>query len=61
MGYGQMNAMSNPAYGNMNRSMYQPSPSPQQFGMQSTAAQQSGMQSWSQAPGSMPQYGQGFQ
>jgi hypothetical protein len=61
MGYGQMNAMANPAYGNMNRSMYQPSPSPQQFGMQSTAAQQSGMQSWSQAPGSMPQYGQGFQ
>jgi hypothetical protein len=56
-----MNAMANPAYGNMNRSMYQPSPSPQQFGMQSTAAQQSGMQSWSQAPGSMPQYGQGFQ
>lgn len=61
MGYGQMNAMANPAYGNMNRSMYQPSPSPQQFGMQSTAAQQSGMQSWSQAPGTMPQYGQGFQ
>ena len=61
MGYGQMNAMGNPAYGNMNRSMYQPSPSPQQFGMQSTAAQQSGMQSWSQAPGTMPQYGQGFQ
>lgn len=61
MGYGQMNAMANPAYGNMNRSMYQPSPSPQQFGMQSSAAQQSGMQSWSQAPGAMPQYGQGFQ
>lgn len=61
MGYGQMNAMANPAYANMNRSMYQPSPSPQQFGMQSSASQQPGMQSWSQAPGTMPQYGQGFQ
>jgi hypothetical protein len=61
MGYGQMNAMANPAYANMNRSMYQPSPAQQQYGMQSSAAQQSGMQSWSQAPGTMPQYGQGFQ
>lgn len=61
MGYGQMNAMANPSYGQMNRSMYQPSPSPQQFGMQATTAPQSGMQSWSQAPGTMPQYGQGFQ
>ena len=61
MSYGQMNAMANPAYANMNRSMYQPSPTQQQYGMQSSAAQQSGMQSWSQAPGTLPQYGQGFQ
>lgn len=60
MGYGQMNAMTNPAYGNMNRNMYQPSPSPQQFNMQTTAGQQPGMQGWT-APGGMPQYGQGFQ
>ena len=51
IGYGQMNQMTSPAY--MNRSMYQPSPSPQQFNMgpMSTATQQPSMQGWS-APGS---------
>jgi hypothetical protein len=54
-GYGQMNQMGNAAY-QINRGMYQPSPSPQQFNMGavSTGAQQTGMQSWT-APGSMPQ------
>lgn len=60
MGYPQMSQMGNPAYANMNRSMYQPSPSPQQFNMQpqSAAGHQPGMQGWT-TPGSgtMPQYG----
>lgn len=46
MSYAQMSQMGNPAYGGMNRSMYQPSPSPQQFNMQSNAGQQPGMQGW---------------
>jgi len=60
MGYGQMNTMANPAYANMNRNMYQPSHSPQQFNMQSSGAQQPGMQGWAN-PNNMSQYGQGFQ
>ena len=47
MGYSQMGQMGNPAYAGMNRSMYQPSPSPQQYNMQSNAGQQPGMQGWS--------------
>ncbi|KAF2162343.1 hypothetical protein M409DRAFT_37434 [Zasmidium cellare ATCC 36951] len=60
MGYPQMGQMGNPAYAGMNRSMYQPSPSPQQFNMgpQSAAGHQPGMQGWSTpGSGSMPQYG----
>ena len=56
MGGGQMGG--NPAFAGMNRSMYQPSPSPQQFGgMQSSAAQQAGMQGWANpgSGGGMPQ------
>jgi len=60
MGYGQMPQIGNAAYG-MNRSMYQPSPSPhpQQFnlGQMSNAGQQPGMQGWSTpgGTGNMPQ------
>ena len=51
MGYPQMGQMGNPAFAGMNRSMYQPSPSPQQFNMSSSAGQQAGMQGWAN-PGS---------
>lgn len=65
MGYGQMNQVGSAAYG-MNRSMYQPSPSPQQFNMGpgSNAGQQPGMQGWSTpggVAGSMPQDWQRYQ
>nr|OQO21999.1 hypothetical protein B0A51_12351 [Rachicladosporium sp. CCFEE 5018]OQO25395.1 hypothetical protein B0A51_06989 [Rachicladosporium sp. CCFEE 5018] len=60
MAYGQMGGMQNSAYNQMNRNMYQPSPSPQQYNMQSSGAPQSGMQGWT-TPGNMQQYGQGFQ
>lgn len=64
LAYSQMNQMSNPAFA-MNRNMYQPSPSPQQFniGSMSTAGQQPSMQGWS-APGGaggMPQDWQRYQ
>ncbi|KAK8250346.1 chromatin remodelling complex Rsc7/Swp82 subunit-domain-containing protein [Phyllosticta capitalensis] len=51
MGY-SMGGMNPAAYGNMaGRNPYQPSPSPQHFGMhQSSAAQQPGMQGWSGPP-----------
>lgn len=63
MGYPHMGQMGNPAFTGMNRSTYQPSPSPQQFGMQSSAGQQAGMQGWSNAgsAGSMPQDWQRYQ
>ncbi|KAL1306654.1 hypothetical protein AAFC00_005328 [Neodothiora populina] len=53
MGYGPMNPMSN-AFPGMNRSMYQPSPSPQHFNMapQASPAQQGGMQGWAPPPSS---------
>lgn len=55
--YQQMGQMGNPgAYGAMNRSMYQPSPSPQQFNMQSGAGQQPGMQGWSGGGGGWQGY-----
>lgn len=59
MNYPQMNQMGNQAYSAMNRSMYQPNASQQQFtmGPQSTGIQQAGMQGWA-GPGSagnMPQ------
>lgn len=56
MGFAGMNSMGNAGYPAMNRSMYQPSPSPQQFGIgnQTTAAQQTGMQGWA-PPSSLPQ------
>jgi hypothetical protein len=60
MNYSQMSQMNNPAFAGMNRSMYQPSPSPQQFNMQSAAGQQPGMQGWS-TPGSIPQDWQRYQ
>ncbi|KAK5164967.1 uncharacterized protein LTR77_009632 [Saxophila tyrrhenica] len=63
MNYQQM-GMNNPAaFTGMNRSMYQPSPSPQQFGMQSSAGQQPGMQGWATpgAAGNMPQDWQRYQ
>ncbi|KAK4547484.1 hypothetical protein LTR36_001140 [Oleoguttula mirabilis] len=61
IGYGQINQMANAAYG-MNRSMYQPSPSPQQFNMgpMSTAGQQPGMQGWT-APGGAGNVPQNYQ
>lgn len=46
MSYAQMGQM-NPAFAGMSRSMYQPSPSPSQFNMQSAASQPPGMQGWS--------------
>ena len=63
MGYPQLGQMGNPAFGGMNRSIYQPSPSPQQFNMQSSAAQQPGMQGWSTpgSAGNMPQDWQRYQ
>ena len=63
MSYPQMGQMGNPAFSGMNRSMYQPSPSPQQFNVQSTAAQQPGMQGWSTpgSAGNMPQDWQRYQ
>lgn len=65
MGYPQMNAMGN-AYGGMNRNMYQPSPSPQQFGMghQGSPSQQGAtMQGWAPPSSSagMPQDWQRYQ
>ncbi|RMY96102.1 hypothetical protein D0861_00350 [Hortaea werneckii] len=64
MGYGQMNQMTTPNMA-MNRSMYQPSPTPQQFNMgaMSTAAPQPGMQPWSGpgGAGGMPQDWQRYQ
>ena len=63
MGYPQMGQMGNPAFAGMNRSMYQPSPSPQQFNMQSNPGQQPGMQGWSTpgSAGNIPQDWQRFQ
>lgn len=64
LNYAQLGQMGNPAFTGMNRSMYQPSPSPQQFGMQSSAAQQAGMQGWAttgSGGGSLPQDWQRFQ
>lgn len=53
MGYPQMGQLGNPAFSGMNRSMYQPSQSPQHFGgmQQSAAGPQAGMQGWA-GPGS---------
>ncbi|KAF2189792.1 hypothetical protein K469DRAFT_48116 [Zopfia rhizophila CBS 207.26] len=52
----QTMGMANPSYPAMSRNPYQPSPSPQQFMHQSTAAQQPGMPGW--APGAQaPQQG----
>lgn len=53
MGYPQMGQMGNPNFSGMNRSMYQPSPSPglQQFGMQSSAGPQASMQGWANPSG----------
>lgn len=53
MSYGQMSNMGQPQYAAMNRSMYQPSPTPQQFNMGpiTSAGQQPGMAGWS-TPGS---------
>ncbi|KAK4957536.1 hypothetical protein LTR10_005503 [Elasticomyces elasticus] len=55
MGYNQLSQMSG-AYAGMNRNMYQPSPSPQQFNMgpMSSSGPQPGMPGWS-APSTMPQ------
>ena len=63
MSYQQMGQMGNPAFSGMNRSMYQPSPSPQQFNMQSNPTQQPGMQGWSTpgSAGNIPQDWQRFQ
>ncbi|GAB7361146.1 hypothetical protein MBLNU230_g1180t1 [Neophaeotheca triangularis] len=49
MGYPQMGQMGNPAFAGMNRSMYQPNATPQQFAMgpQSGPGQQQSMQGWS--------------
>ncbi|EMD01185.1 hypothetical protein BAUCODRAFT_61153 [Baudoinia panamericana UAMH 10762] len=56
MNYAQMGQMGAGAYAGMNRSMYQPGPSPQQFNLTqlSGANQQPGMQGWT-TPSSMPQ------
>lgn len=62
MNFPQMNQMGNSAYSAMNRSMYQPNASPQQFniGTQSNAGPQPGMQGWS-APGSAGSMSQDWQ
>lgn len=58
MNYAQMGQMGGAAYAGMNRSMYQPSPSPQQFnmGQMSTSAQQPGMQGWSTSSSLPPEW-----
>ncbi|KAK3725076.1 hypothetical protein LTR37_000586 [Vermiconidia calcicola] len=63
MSYPQMGQMGNPSFAGMNRSMYQPSPSPQQFNMQSNPVQQPGMQGWTNpgAAGNLPQDWQRYQ
>ncbi len=64
LSYQQMGQMNNPAaFAGMNRSMYQPSPSPQQFNMQTSVGQQPGMQGWSTpgAAGNMQQDWQRYQ
>ncbi|GAB7350824.1 hypothetical protein MBLNU459_g1358t1 [Dothideomycetes sp. NU459] len=64
MGYPSMNPMGS-AFSGMNRNMYQPSSSPQHFGMgqQTTPAQQGGMQGWAPPSSSatMPQDWQRYQ
>lgn len=54
----QMGAMSAPAYPNIPRNPYQPSPSPQHF-MQSAATTQSGMPGWAPGPQQQGQW-QGY-
>jgi len=49
MAYPQMAAMGAPAYPNIPRNPYQPTPSPQQF-MQSAATTQAGMPGWAPGP-----------
>ena len=62
MSYNQAGQLSGGAYAGMNRNMYQPSPSPQHFGVapQSHPGQQPNMQGWS-TPSSMPQDWQRYQ
>lgn len=65
MSYSSMNQMSG-GFPGMNRNMYQPSPSPQQYGMgqQTTPSQQGGMQGWappSSSANTMPQDWQRYQ
>lgn len=64
MGYPSMNHMGN-AFPGMNRSMYQPSPSPQHFNMghQGSPTQQGGMQGWAPPSSSagLPQDWQRYQ
>ncbi|KAK4560414.1 hypothetical protein LTR86_005610 [Recurvomyces mirabilis] len=63
MSYGQMSQMNASAYGgSINRGMYQPSPSPQQYNMgaMSSAGQQPNMQGWT-TPSSMAPQGWGYQ
>jgi len=54
LGYQGMGSMGVPSYGSMNRSLYQPSQSPQQYLPQTSAGQQPGLQQWA-PPGSSAQ------
>ncbi|OCK73926.1 hypothetical protein K432DRAFT_410296 [Lepidopterella palustris CBS 459.81] len=58
--YQTMGAMPSQGYANMGRNPYQPSPTPQQFMHQSTAAQQPGMQGWAPGPPGPQQGWQNF-
>jgi len=61
MGYQGMGGMNAPGYQNIQRQMYQASPSPQHFMHPSTAASQPGMQGWAPGPPQQQHGQQGWQ